>query len=218
MDENKKISYAVRMISDVRGVSDKARRHLLKFIKLAESKQDSASKRTHYDRLNEWSDEIYDFIHEALKKFGFVNGDPVKNSENPDASFWWGIYGMMSSLIYSRYLETKTANHHSSAYERNRALIMELYDLKREISLTEPEDIMEHIDSFTDMYENGKEINPIPEGVKVTGYYSDDEDEGFSVNLRKDEMGFEIFGISKWILHEKLEDLIYKPKSNLYES
>lgn len=212
MEKNKKISHRVREISEVTGVSDKARKHLLKFIKLVESKQETASKGTHYDGLDGWSNGIYDFLHDALKKFGFVNGDPETNSKNPDAKFWWEVYGLVSFLIYSRYLETKVANHHSSAYERNRALIMELYDLKREISLLEPEDIVEHIDSFTEMYENGKEINPIPGDVKLTGYYSDDEDEGFLINVKKDEMGFEIFGVSKWILHEKLEDLIYKPR------
>lgn len=83
--------------------------------------QNTASKKTHYNDLNLWSDEAYDFIHQMLKKYGFVNGDP-------EAHFWWQVYGLLSSIIYSPYLKSEVAYHHSSAFERNRALLGELND------------------------------------------------------------------------------------------
>ncbi len=64
-----------------------------------------------------------------LNKYGFVNGGP---NQNPEARFWWStVYNTMSHITYSKYLETKTARHHASAFERNEALVKELKDIMK---------------------------------------------------------------------------------------
>jgi hypothetical protein len=97
----------------------------------------TASRETHYVGLNEWSEPIYDFIHNELKANGFVNGDPVANKELIGASFWWLIYQVMGSIIYSNHLSSVVAIHHSSAYERNVALQGELEDIIEHIMATQ---------------------------------------------------------------------------------
>ncbi len=99
------------------------------YYNLLQSLSSTASKKTHYDKLNEWSDKAYGFIHDMLKKYGFKNGQPEVNKLNNDASFWWAIYGVLSSICYSPYLETEVAIHHSSAWERNKAMIAEMKSL-----------------------------------------------------------------------------------------
>ena len=42
------------------------------------------------------------------------------------------------------------------------------------------EQIVDHIDDFIEIYENGKEINPIPKNVKVTVYCESSNEEGFA--------------------------------------
>lgn len=88
--------------------------------------QNTASKKTHYEQLEEWSKPAYGFIHDMLHKYGFVNGNPEANAKNPEASFWWAVYGLISNIIYSPNLKSEVAYHHSSAFERNRALLAEL--------------------------------------------------------------------------------------------
>lgn len=91
-----------------------------------------ASTKTHYDRLDEWSKPIYDFIHTMLDISEFANGHPEKNTSS-ECIFWFTIYKLMSSIIYSPNLKTEVANHHSSAYERNEALIKELEYIMEDI-------------------------------------------------------------------------------------
>jgi len=88
--------------------------------------QNTASKKTHYQELEEWSKPAYGFIHDMLHKYGFVNGDPAANAKNPAASLWWAMYGLISNITYSPNLKSEVAYHHSSAFERNRALLAEL--------------------------------------------------------------------------------------------
>lgn len=91
--------------------------------------QATASKYTHYEKLDEWSHAVYDFVHKMLKKYKFVNGDVEANKKNPDATFWWDVYAMIGSVIYSPHLKSVTAAHHSSAAERNAALLLEIEDV-----------------------------------------------------------------------------------------
>jgi len=88
-----------------------------------------ASKKTHYQELDQWSDAVFGYAHRMLKRTGFKNGRPEENAKNPSATLWWAIYGVVGSIIHSQYLQTRVASHHSSAWERNEALIMELQDL-----------------------------------------------------------------------------------------
>lgn len=58
-----------------------------------------------------------------LDKYKFVNGDPVANDKNPNAKFWWEIYGLLSGIHYSPNLPYEDcANHHVSACARNEAI------------------------------------------------------------------------------------------------
>jgi len=97
------------------------------FINLCISLRYITSKQTHYEKLNEWSDKVYDFIHKKLKKYGFKNGE---KEQNDNAIFWWYLYSLPNRTIYSKHLKTKVENHHSSAFERNEALILMLEDIK----------------------------------------------------------------------------------------
>lgn len=106
--------------------NDDVKKDLKAYYELLQSLSSTASKGTHYDKLNEWSDEAYGYIHTMLKKYGFKNGEPEENKKNVNASFWWAIYGALSSIHYSPYLKTQVALHHSSAWERNEAMIAEM--------------------------------------------------------------------------------------------
>ena len=65
-----------------------------------------------YHKLDEYSDYKYGYLHEQLEKAGFVNGQPELNTfmNNPDAHFWWVVYGC-STWDYG-------SNHHASSEER----------------------------------------------------------------------------------------------------
>jgi hypothetical protein len=121
-------SHIVKGKPIVKEASEAAKIAIVDMIRFCEGLRETSSKRTHYDRLNEWSDEVYGYIREKLAKFGHVSGSLV-NVASPNLSLWFEIYGLMSSVSYSPYLETQVARHHSSAYERNEALIMELKEL-----------------------------------------------------------------------------------------
>ena len=70
-----------------------------------------------------------------LKKYGFVNGEPEINAKNFKATFWWQIYDLVSNIIYSPNLKTEVFSHHSSAYERNEALIIEVNYILQNINI-----------------------------------------------------------------------------------
>lgn len=113
-------------INALKTVSDECKSDLHAYHHKVIEWQNTASKRTHYDQLEDWSNPAYGFIHDMLHKYGFVNGDPEANAKNANASFWWNVYGLLGSIIYSPYLKSEVAYHHSSAFERNRALLAEL--------------------------------------------------------------------------------------------
>ena len=96
------------------------------FYNLLKESSLKASKNTHYDRLNEWSDPIYEFIRKEMYTSGFINGNVEKTKEKPAAEFWWIIYQLISGIHYSPFLKTTVSNHHASAFERNEALLNEI--------------------------------------------------------------------------------------------
>ena len=103
---------------------------LTEFMELLRGLSETASKQTHYHKLDEWSDAVYGFVHEKLDKHGFINGGAAMGKEQPrDAEFWWKVYAIVGSIIYSPNLESKTEYHHSSAWERNEALMADISDL-----------------------------------------------------------------------------------------
>lgn len=68
----------------------------------------------------------------------------------------------------------------------------------------EVKELYNRLDKFTEIYKDGKEINPLPKNKKLTVFCSGDEDEGFIENVTTSEMGLEIFMAKKWILQEGL--------------
>ena len=50
------------------------------------------------------------------------------------------------------------------------------------------EQINEHIEKFTPIYKDGKEINPIPKDRKVTVWCEGTNEEGFACNVTANEM------------------------------
>lgn len=124
-----KVFHRVREAVKIDGVSDECASDVKQFKELLDELSETTSKETHYHNLDKWSDQAYGHVHDMLKKYGFKNGDVEANKKNPDASFWWSIYGIVSFCIYSPNLETQVANHHSSAWERNEALRKDIQDL-----------------------------------------------------------------------------------------
>ena len=125
----KKIRYMVDTtdaISELPNISPKCWEFFKGFCSVVKNQESIASHHTHYDHLQDWYDPIRDYIHNALDKVGFKNGDREYNDKFPDIRFWWLIYGVGSSIIWSPNLVSITENHHSSAYERAIALRIEL--------------------------------------------------------------------------------------------
>ncbi len=83
--------------------------------------KDWASKDTHYQQLEGWWKPYNQFIHNCLNEYGFVDG---VGAPNDDAKLWWNIYG--ADPAWSPNLKTDVSNHHSSAYERNEVMILEI--------------------------------------------------------------------------------------------
>jgi hypothetical protein len=122
-----KCSHRVQeIINNSENVSDKCKHDLLVYLNLINELSKTASKKTHYVNLEEWTSSAYGFIHKMLKKYKFVNGDPEANSKLPNASFWWNIFWILSSIQYSPNLNTNVEPHHSSAWERNEALKLDI--------------------------------------------------------------------------------------------
>lgn len=105
------------------------------FVAFLEALRSTASKQTHYERLEHWNGPVFNYVHNMLKKYGFVSGDPEANSKNPDARFWASVYNIVSNVIYSPHLKSEVVYHHSSAYDRNEALILEIQDVLSSITL-----------------------------------------------------------------------------------
>ena len=125
-----KYSYSVEELSKTEKPSIITINDFNGFKLLLEKLSKTASTNTHYDKLDEWSEQVYKYVHTMLEKNGFVNGDVEANKGNVDANFWFSIYGVVSSVIYSPHFKTKVAPHHSSAWERNEALKKEINDVQ----------------------------------------------------------------------------------------
>ena len=122
-----KCSYNVeKTINNSEKVSEKCKQDLLVYLNLINELSKTASKKTHYVNLEEWSNSSHKFIDKMLKKYKFVNGNSEANEKLPDAKFWWNIYGVLSSIHYSPNLKTNVDIHHSSAWERNEALRLDI--------------------------------------------------------------------------------------------
>jgi hypothetical protein len=122
-------SHLLNSALEIKGINSEWRKEVVEFIQLLNDLSMNTSRNGGYDRLDEWSSPVNDFIHKKLNKYKFVSGDPEANKKLPDASFWWALYPLPTSIIHSVHLETKFANHHASAFERNEALICELKEL-----------------------------------------------------------------------------------------
>lgn len=71
------------------------------------------------------------------------------------------------------------------------------------------EQINQFIDYFKDIYdEKGNEINPIPEGVKLTVWCEGNGLKGFIHDSTSRELGLEALIAKKWILQSELEKLV----------
>jgi len=123
-------SYDMKECLDCVNVSNESLIDLSNYLNLINELSITASKNTHYEKLDEWSTLVYDYIHKMLNKYGFVQ---AVQEQNPDAEFWWCLYGLLSNIIYSPNLITEVSNHHSSAFERNEALKLDLEYLLNKI-------------------------------------------------------------------------------------
>ncbi|MEK6828999.1 MAG: hypothetical protein AABY15_02650 [Nanoarchaeota archaeon] len=135
-----KYSHSVEECLIHQGTSEDCLKDLIPFKELLDSMESTASKKTHYDRLSEWSDKAYGYVHDMLKKRGFVSGDMEANANKPDAGFWWKVYGIVSSVCYSSNLKQTAlvATHHTSAYDRNEALRKDIDVIIRKFIKFEP--------------------------------------------------------------------------------
>ena len=113
-------------IKELPNISPSSIGKLREFFEFLQSLEKIASKNTHYDRLDDWNAHVDKFVHKALKEYGFKNGDAEHNDKHPDIRFWWYIYGIVGSIYLSPNLETAGERHHSSAYDRNMALEVEV--------------------------------------------------------------------------------------------
>jgi hypothetical protein len=93
------------------------------FKKLLEDWTTKASKETHYYRLNYWEKAVLQFIVPKL------DSDPSLYSY----MFWLNMYKTVNSIALSPHLKTNVKRHHSSAYERNQALLVELNSILNNI-------------------------------------------------------------------------------------
>lgn len=89
------------------------------------------SKRTHYFLLEEsFYDKVYQFLHEALNEFGFVNANVEHNASKPDVGFFWELYTSVdcfdNSPFYIDVSDRSVNKHHESAYVRCEVLKMEI--------------------------------------------------------------------------------------------
>lgn len=108
-------------------ISEKCFQDFLAFRKLLDTL--NPSKQTHYYKLNETFDVVYDFLHIKLKEYNFINGNKEENQKNKDALFFFNIYSNVECFINSKYyleLKEPCSVHHASAFAR-------IYTLKKEI-------------------------------------------------------------------------------------
>ncbi len=72
-----------------------------------------------------------------------------------------------------------------------------------------------NLNIFNDIYNEDKDLEfPIPDnGELITVFCEGSEDEGFLINIKSTELGFNELIARKWILHSKLEELVGEPIS-----
>lgn len=68
--------------------------------------------------------------------------------------------------------------------------------------------IAKHLSAFTKIYENGEEVNPMPDNIKLCVYCEGKEDTGFICNATNKELGLEALIANSWIEEEKLLKLL----------
>jgi hypothetical protein len=122
--KTEKLFHRTEEIINIKEISLECYHDLMFFQDYLTQLSETASKKTHYVGLDEWSDSVHNFVDKKLKQYGFVNGKP--EIIKPNSNIWFNIYAMISNVIYSPNLKTKVANHHSSAFERNEALLKEI--------------------------------------------------------------------------------------------
>lgn len=64
--------------------------------------------------------------------------------------------------------------------------------------------------NFKKIWDSGKEINPLPDNVKLTVYCEGEKvnDRGFVENVTSSELGLEYLIAHSWILQEDLDKLL----------
>ncbi|MGZ7506461.1 hypothetical protein [Vibrio parahaemolyticus] len=129
--ETKNLCASIRERKDVLYTS--IHRDFLEFLQLVDSS--NPSTQTHYTGLDEWSEPIYERIRGEMYKHGFISGDVEGNKQKPLGQFWFGVYSILSKITYSPNLNSEVADHHSSAKERNDALMIELNYIKTALGI-----------------------------------------------------------------------------------
>ncbi|RPI84081.1 MAG: hypothetical protein EHM34_04260 [Nitrosopumilales archaeon] len=128
------VSAALEDCIKCKDVSQQAYEDLLVFMAVLEGQRACASKDYHYKDLFYWDEAVYGFVRKMLTKYKFINGGAAMGLEQPaDANFWWQVYGLVSNVCYSPNLHSKVASHHSSAFERNEALITDVQILMERV-------------------------------------------------------------------------------------
>lgn len=92
------------------------------FKRLLEDWTTKASKETHYYGLNYWENAVLKFITTKLQDQSSLN-----------YLFWLNLYKTANTIHLSPHLKTNVKRHHSSAYERNQALLVELNSILNNI-------------------------------------------------------------------------------------
>ena len=119
-----KISYQLEKCMEIDSISLSCYHELCNFAKWLQDACDWTDRRTHYQGLDEWLTPKNQIISKNLDKFGFING---KGSTNNDSAFWWVIHQL--EPCYSLNLVTEVSSHHSSAWERNNCMLIEIEHL-----------------------------------------------------------------------------------------
>lgn len=74
------------------------------------------------------------------------------------------------------------------------------------------EQIYKHIDKFIPIYDNGREVNPIPEDRKVTVWCNRPGERGFVCNTTALDLGIAAFIAKSWIYEDELQKIVKESK------
>lgn len=117
------ISYRLKQIMEIESISLDCYHQLFNLAMWLEEASEWASLNTHYQNLNDWADPLDKEIHKNLDRFVY-SFFRDKNTIPNDVRLWFEIYQL--DPCWSPNLVTKAEPHHSSAYERNQCLLMEI--------------------------------------------------------------------------------------------